>query len=112
MANRYQGRVGLMPKRHNAKLCPMVIRVYDDAGNVIETHEQAGEFKGKRQTIPRAKENRHLKGQIPRRPPPLISGGKRYRNSEAFPPFGCASPTRTILITPSRASARLMLYAF
>jgi hypothetical protein len=22
-----------------------VIRVYDDAGNVIETHEQAGEFK-------------------------------------------------------------------
>jgi hypothetical protein len=23
-----------------------VIRVYDDAGNVIETHEHAGEFKG------------------------------------------------------------------
>ena len=23
-----------------------VIRVYDDAGNVIETHEQKGEFKG------------------------------------------------------------------
>jgi hypothetical protein len=22
-----------------------VIRVYDDAGNVIETHEQAGDFK-------------------------------------------------------------------
>ncbi len=24
---------------------PVVIRVYDDAGNVIETHEHAGEFK-------------------------------------------------------------------
>jgi hypothetical protein len=24
----------------------VVIRVYDDAGNVIETHEHAGEFKG------------------------------------------------------------------
>jgi hypothetical protein len=24
-----------------------VIRVYDEAGNVIETHEQAGEFKGR-----------------------------------------------------------------
>jgi hypothetical protein len=23
-----------------------VIRVYDEAGNVIETHEQVGEFKG------------------------------------------------------------------
>jgi hypothetical protein len=27
-------------RSHNA-----VIRVYDEAGNVIETHEQAGEFK-------------------------------------------------------------------
>jgi len=25
--------------------CDAVIRVYDDAGNVIETHEHAGEFK-------------------------------------------------------------------
>src|SRR5439155_2997058 len=25
--------------------CDAVIRVYDEAGNVIETHEQAGEFK-------------------------------------------------------------------
>jgi hypothetical protein len=25
--------------------CHAVIRVYDSAGNVIETHEQAGEFK-------------------------------------------------------------------
>jgi hypothetical protein len=24
-----------------------VIRVYDEAGNVIETHEQAGDFKGR-----------------------------------------------------------------
>ena len=24
---------------------PAVIRVYDEAGNVIETHEQAGDFK-------------------------------------------------------------------
>jgi hypothetical protein len=25
--------------------CDAVIRVYDEAGNVIETHEHAGEFK-------------------------------------------------------------------
>jgi hypothetical protein len=25
---------------------PAVIRVYNDAGNVIETHEHAGDFKG------------------------------------------------------------------
>jgi hypothetical protein len=25
--------------------CNTVIRVYDEAGNVIETHEQAGDFK-------------------------------------------------------------------
>jgi hypothetical protein len=25
---------------------PIEIRVYDEAGDVIETHEQAGEFKG------------------------------------------------------------------
>jgi len=25
--------------------CDAVIRVYDEAGNVIDTHEQAGEFK-------------------------------------------------------------------
>ena len=33
-----------------AKFCSRshdaVIRVYDEAGNVIETHEQAGQFKG------------------------------------------------------------------
>jgi hypothetical protein len=27
------------------KLPPIVIRVYDDAGNVIETHEHTGDFK-------------------------------------------------------------------
>ena len=26
--------------------CDAVIRVYDEAGNVIETHEHAGDFKG------------------------------------------------------------------
>jgi hypothetical protein len=26
--------------------CEAVIRVYDEAGNVIETHENAGKFKG------------------------------------------------------------------
>jgi len=32
---------------HPNRLCSddAVIRVYDDAGNVIETHEHAGEFK-------------------------------------------------------------------
>jgi hypothetical protein len=26
--------------------CDAVIRVFDEAGNVIETHDHAGEFKG------------------------------------------------------------------
>ena len=30
---------------HNSRSHDAVIRVYRDAGNVIETHEQAGEFK-------------------------------------------------------------------
>jgi hypothetical protein len=34
------GYAKLRSRSHNA-----VIRVYDEAGNVIETHEQAGEFK-------------------------------------------------------------------
>jgi hypothetical protein len=29
-----------------SRLHDAVIRVYDEAGNVIETHEHAGEFKG------------------------------------------------------------------
>ncbi len=29
----------------SASRCPSVIRVYDAAGNVIETHEHAGDFK-------------------------------------------------------------------
>jgi hypothetical protein len=29
----------------NSRSQDAVIRVYDDAGNVIETHEQAGDFK-------------------------------------------------------------------
>ena len=28
-----------------SRSCDAVIRVYDDAGNVIETHEHAGDFK-------------------------------------------------------------------
>jgi hypothetical protein len=34
------GGVGFRSRSHDA-----VIRVYDEAGNVIETHEHAGEFK-------------------------------------------------------------------
>jgi len=30
---------------HSSRSADAVIRVYDDAGNVIETHEHAGEFK-------------------------------------------------------------------
>jgi hypothetical protein len=30
---------------HGSRSHPAVIRVYDEAGNVIETHEHAGEFK-------------------------------------------------------------------
>jgi hypothetical protein len=30
---------------HRSRSHDVVIRVYDDAGNVIETHEHAGEFK-------------------------------------------------------------------
>ena len=30
---------------HNGLSHDAVIRVYDETGNVIETHEQAGEFK-------------------------------------------------------------------
>jgi len=30
---------------HSSRSHDAVIRVYDDAGNVIETHEHAGEFK-------------------------------------------------------------------
>jgi YD repeat-containing protein len=31
--------------QHRSRSHDAVIRVYDDAGNVIETHEQAGDFK-------------------------------------------------------------------
>ena len=31
--------------KHCSRSHDPVIRVYDDAGNVIETHEHAGEFK-------------------------------------------------------------------
>jgi len=30
---------------HRSRSCDAVIRVYDVAGNLIETHEHAGEFK-------------------------------------------------------------------
>ena len=32
--------------KHRSRAHDAVIRVYDQAGNVIETHEHAGEFKG------------------------------------------------------------------
>jgi hypothetical protein len=31
--------------KHRSRSCRAVIRVYDEAGNVIETHEHAGDFK-------------------------------------------------------------------
>jgi hypothetical protein len=31
--------------KHHTRSHNAAIRVYDEAGNVIETHEQAGEFK-------------------------------------------------------------------
>jgi hypothetical protein len=31
--------------KHRSRSHPTVIRVYDEAGNVIETHEHAGDFK-------------------------------------------------------------------
>ena len=31
--------------KHRSRSHDAVIRVYDEAGNVIETHEQAGEFR-------------------------------------------------------------------
>ena len=31
--------------QHHSRSHDAVIRVYDEAGNVIQTHEQAGEFK-------------------------------------------------------------------
>jgi hypothetical protein len=34
-----------MQRTARSESCDAVIRVYDDAGNVIETYEQAGEFK-------------------------------------------------------------------
>jgi hypothetical protein len=30
---------------HDSRSHPAVIRVYDEAGNVIETHERKGDFK-------------------------------------------------------------------
>jgi hypothetical protein len=43
------GMAGLMPRLANAKFNSRshdaVIRVYDEAGDVIETHEHKGEFK-------------------------------------------------------------------
>jgi len=41
-----------------------VIRVYDEAGNVIETHEQAGEFKG---AVSFAKQLGRFRGTRPER---------------------------------------------
>jgi hypothetical protein len=41
-------------RSHNA-----VIRVYDDAGNVIETHEHAGEFK-RGVSVTRKTKSRHV----------------------------------------------------
>jgi hypothetical protein len=40
---------------HRSRSHDAVIRVYDDAGNVIETHEHVGEFRPKVRTTPTAR---------------------------------------------------------
>jgi hypothetical protein len=42
-AERGQQRIGYA--MHSSRSHDAVIRVYDDAGNVIETHEHTGDFK-------------------------------------------------------------------
>jgi hypothetical protein len=41
----YAGPSAIGYAMHDSRSHDAVIRVYDDAGNVIETHEHAGEFK-------------------------------------------------------------------
>jgi hypothetical protein len=37
---------------HDSRSADAVIRVYDDAGNMIETHEHKGDFKSGKQGLP------------------------------------------------------------
>jgi hypothetical protein len=41
----YDGPEAISYALHRSRSHDAVIRVYDDAGNVIETHEHAGDFK-------------------------------------------------------------------
>ena len=46
-ADSYDGRMGAAHQKARRRIpkCSGVIRVYDEAGNVIETHNHIGEFK-------------------------------------------------------------------
>ena len=43
---RWQGKPPGTPKKFRSRSYDAVIRVYDEASNVIETHEHAGEVQG------------------------------------------------------------------
>ena len=45
MADRTLSRNAIGYAKHYSRSHDAVIRVYDEAGNVIETHEHAGDFK-------------------------------------------------------------------
>ena len=45
MTNRMQSTTLIGYAKFNSRSHNTVIRVFDETGNVIETHEQAGEFK-------------------------------------------------------------------
>jgi hypothetical protein len=46
MASRMPSAMRLATAKFRSRSHDAVIRVYDEAGNVIETHEHKGEFKG------------------------------------------------------------------
>jgi hypothetical protein len=59
-----------------------VIGVYDEAGNVIETHEHAGDFKQPRCFPAKRKRNHELAKRLPGR----FSSVKKFRAFTAFSP--------------------------
>jgi len=44
-ASQTQSRNAIGYAKHRSRSHDAVIRIYDEAGNVIETHEHAGDFK-------------------------------------------------------------------
>ena len=45
MPNKMQSAMAIGYAKHRSRSRNAVIRVYDDAGNVIETHEHVGQFR-------------------------------------------------------------------